>query len=1044
MNIQRILISFLLLAFSTTLVAEIPEDCADRQQTNGWPEYYCECKYNYQNFSLPLDIQVSESVWFKGNINELAQGISAYLHSDCEFSFEVYISCTAKEPRYQAVFAPNVANSIDGSTIKRKLEEEGFGQVDASFYICITPINGLGGRLIMRSEADGMPSSCDDPLYIFPGMSLYSTQPTDVYVIDPSNIEEATDIIILWDGSNGAPCEFQLTSNSCDGAIVDEVILDATNNCYTLTAEVLDEAWFNDEKFYLHFNHAPNTAGYVRCLVPEYSVVYTDTTICQGMGIQLADTLLTESTTYPVDTVFLHTNQYRVNYLRVKVVEPIVEPDTLAFKYTKQPYLYRNQHTISAPGNYDLTIRTSGQCDERYALHVYHDIDTLVNVVDTFLCYGASFEYNGKLYLQDVSLGTSAWKNQDTLILDTLNVYFATTPEIVYDTIMQHDYKYGKTFKQTGDFAFTYTNPTTYCVDSIYLHVLPGVDDGVKYDYYYIDTTLCQGVKYEDIYGNVYTESTVLYDTIPRVMNKHYEVEITTITFTEPDIQLDTISLKTTQLPYKYNKYCTVDTFGLYDYTVHVDGRCDERYQLMVLHDIDTTHQSLETTLCQGKTYLYNGVEYTTDITLVDTLQLDADTYQILTIQVVFTEPDIQPDTLILKTTDLPYTYREQYVVEDFGAYDVLIHTPGACDERYKLYVHHDIDTTYQTVDTTLCQGKIYTYGGVGYTADITLIDTLQLDADTYQILTIQVSFLVPDIQLDTISLKTTDLPYTYRNKYTVDNFGEHDVLIHNPGSCDERYQLLVLHDIDTTYQIVDTTLCQGKVYTYGGVEYTTDITLVDTVEQDADTYQVQTIQVTFTAPELQYDTLSLKTTDLPYTYREQYVVEDFGAYDVLIHTPGACDERYQLQVLHDIDTLVIEADTFLCYGKVYVQDMVEYQVDTVLQSASWLNADTLQIDVLSISFAALPDVRYDTLTLTQSELPYQYCDTSLAAFGDYELMLYNEEGCLEQVNLSVQERIITGVDNTSLIDRPRLILRNGVVYILRGSETFTLLGEKI
>jgi hypothetical protein len=30
----------------------------------------------------------------------------------------------------------------------------------------------------------------------------------------------------------------------------------------------------------------------------------------------------------------------------------------LVFKYTQQPYLYRNQHTISTPGNYDLTIHT--------------------------------------------------------------------------------------------------------------------------------------------------------------------------------------------------------------------------------------------------------------------------------------------------------------------------------------------------------------------------------------------------------------------------------------------------------------------------------------------------------------------------------------------------------------------------------------------------------------------------------------------------------------------------------------------------------------
>ena len=575
MNIYRLLISFVLLALATTLVAQIPEDCAERQQTNGWPEYYCDCKYNYQDFILPLDVQISESKWFKGNINELAQGISAYLHSDCEFSFEIYISCTAKDPRYQAVFDPNQANSIDGSTIKRKLEEEGFSNVDASFYICITPVNGLGGRLIMRSEADGMPSSCDDPLFIFPGMSLYSTQPTDVYVIDPSNIEEATDIIIHWSGDNGTPCELQITSNSCDGNIVDEVTLDATNNCYTLTAELLDEAWFNDEKFYLHFNHAPNTAGFVRCLVPEYKAAYTDTTICQGKGVLLADTLLTESTTYCVDTVFVHTNQYRVNYLRVTVVEPEIEPDTMAFKYTQQPYLYRNQHTISKPGNYDLTIHTPGQCDERYALRVYHDVDTLVNVVDTFLCYGASYKHEGKLYQKNTFFAKAEWKNQDTLVLDTLNVYFATTPEVLYDTVMQHAYKYGKTFKQTGDFAFIYTNPTTYCVDSIYLHVKPSADDGVKSDYYYIDTTLCQGDVYVDYYGNEYTTSTVIYDTVWRVPNKHCEIEITTITFIETDYLYETLALTQSELPYLYRD-TTISVFGEYELEYYTTGGCLE------------------------------------------------------------------------------------------------------------------------------------------------------------------------------------------------------------------------------------------------------------------------------------------------------------------------------------------------------------------------------------------------------------------------------------------------------------------------------------
>jgi hypothetical protein len=220
---------------------------------------------------------------------------------------------------------------------------------------------------------------------------------------------------------------------------------------------------------------------------------------------------------------------------------------------------------------------------------------------------------------------------------------------------------------------------------------------------------------------------------------------------------------------------------------------------------------------------------------------------------------------------------------------------------------------------------------------------------------------------------------------------------------------------------------------------------LVDTLQLDADTYKVLTIQVAFTAPDIQADTLSLKTTDLPYTYRGQYEVTDFGNHDVLISYPNTCDEHYQLLVLHDIDTLVYETDTLLCYGKVFVQDSIEYHVDTTLQTVSWLNADTLQIDVLNLYFATLPDEIYETLLLEPSELPYQYRDTIITIFGEYELLLYNEEGCQELVYLSVVEKkTTTDVDNTSIYDRPRLILRDGVVYILRGTETFTLLGERI
>ena len=231
----------------------------------------------------------------------------------------------------------------------------------------------------------------------------------------------------------------------------------------------------------------------------------------------------------------------------------------------------------------------------------------------------------------------------------------------------------------------------------------------------------------------------------------------------------------------------------------------------------------------------------------------------------------------------------------------------------------------------------------------------------------------------------------------------------------------------------------------YGNI-YTTSTVLYDTIWRIPNKHcEIEITTITFTEPDMQYDTLGLKTTDLPYTYRGQYEVTDFGNYDVLISYPNTCDEHYQLLVLHDIDTLVYATDTLLCYGKVFVQDSIEYLVDTTLQTASWLNADTLQVDILNVIFASQPIQLYDTLSLESAQLPYQYRDTLVEKVGEYELLLYNEGGCLELIYLSVLEKkVTTNLEDTELYDRPRLILYDGVVYILRGSEVYTLLGEKI
>ena len=255
-----------------------------------------------------------------------------------------------------------------------------------------------------------------------------------------------------------------------------------------------------------------------------------------------------------------------------------------------------------------------------------------------------------------------------------------------------------------------------------------------------------------------------------------------------------------------------------------------------------------------------------------------------------------------------------------------------------------------------------------------------------------------------------------------------------------------VYHAIDTLYETVSETLCQGKSFTYNGVTYTSSTTFADTLQRDADTYIITSVSLTFTAPEAIPDTLALKQTALPYTYRGQETITTFGDYDLTIRTTGECDERYLLHVYHDIDTLYTNVDTTLCEGRIFTYKEVEYTQPAILLDSNWLNMDTWQITTIDIAFTA-PEMEYDTVLVKTDDLLagyyYEPADTTVYAAGDYfyEILTYND--CTRHLTLTVNEEVMSAVDNLPHAERSRLIMRNGVVYILRGKDRFTLLGEK-
>lgn len=1267
---MRYLPILLACAWHTNVFAQVPQDCQTTQEANNWPEYYCDCRYDFQPFTLPADIQVKGAVWFKASLSQISEGISAYLYSDCDFSFDVYVQCTDFVPEYQAIFHKNQTNTVDSRFIQQKLEEMGYGSLDSKFYIRIAPINGDGGRVLWTTHGEGFASTCDNPLHLFPGMSMLTSAELTTYKIDPVDFPEGMDAMIVWE-SNNTPCQASVTRATCDGEVIAEMTLKSLQDTLILPANLLDDAWANEEWLYLHIAHDADLMGTIRCVEITWNEHVVDTIICQGKVFEYEGKVITEPTKFYYDTIERSQSEYDIYAYNILFKAPELQYDTLALRYDQLPYEYRGQ-TINAFGDYDLLLQAPDECDEHIALHVCHNLTTIHTVIDTTLCQGNIYKSeDGKEYMNDVTLVDSLWHSSDELRITQTNVRFSEM-SVMYDTLglkksklkyrLTNQFGVNATVDAFGDYSYERTNQYG-CKDSLYLHVYHQPDVFRNYE----EKILCEGSEYTHN-GVVYTSSITLIDSVATDYGDTLTITTTDVLFVIDELQYDTLSLRQPQLPYDYRGN-TIPDFGEYDLAFDY-GDCDQRLHLTVLHLIDTLYQTFDTTLCQGKIFTYNGKDYTTDIAFLDTAMLNPDTCIITLVSALFTAPEPQRDTLALKTIDLPYTYRGQYVIPEDGLnkdYDVLIHLDDVCDERYLLHVYHQVDTLKQVIDTLLCQGRIYEYskellvqsdtffidsvllhpdtfcitsvsvlfaepdeqietlylkttdlpytyrgqfvipeGGLNkdynvlirnagecderyllhvlhavdtlyqtidttlclgkifedegntYTEDIQLEKSEWLTPDTYQVTTIQVHFAAPELQRDTLALKTTDLPYTYRGlQDTITAFGNYDITIYQAGECDERYllhvyhkpdtlynrvdsavcgvsfeyegklydeekyfvkqlqynqdtllidtlhvyfttevtdvfhtitlkstqlpynyllpddgelkisdfgtyeaeylnwntwcderlHLQVIHDIDTLYQTVDTTLCQGKVFTSGGQDYTTATTIVDTLQRDADTYVITSVSLTFTAPEAIPDTLALKQVALPYLYRGQETITDFGDYDLTIRTSGECDERYLLHVYHDIDTLYMNVDTTLCEGRIFTYKEVEYTQPAILLDSSWLNMDTWQITTIDIAFTT-PDMEYDTIVVKTEELLagyyYEPADTMVYAAGDYfyEILTYND--CTRHLTLTVNEELTSAVDNLPCTEQPRLIMRNGVVYIIRGKDCFTILGMKI
>ncbi|MBR1923247.1 MAG: hypothetical protein IJ838_05820 [Paludibacteraceae bacterium] len=475
LNVHLRLLVLLLVAtcsLYSTAQERQPEDktCEAIRHTFNYPYYYCDCVMdNTVEFQFGMDTIISDTLWFSATVSDLRMGMSAYWFSSKGIRLEVFALCSSVSPALTLTVGGNTMRDIDVDFINKKLAEMGdMSEIAENIvrpHLRVYPLNGGTGRVLAYAYDEGPHSTCEDLMPVKNGMTYISNHDEDIYAWLPADMRKDQQMFVQWQQKKNQPCTMELLRGSCSNPtlILSQTMSDSTKLFFP-DIQLVNEAKAAGDTLYFRFTHKAEDVGRIRF---RYNIKWQeaslDTTLCEGMGLQLADTLLMETTDYGPDTVWYKLDTVTLYTYHVNITPATVEKQTLNLYQRDLPQYYRGSYYIDRFGHHDVVIRKPNTCTQRVSLEVNHRIDTVRTTNMQTECVGKTIELDGQTFDHDTSIVYAQWKDNDTWQIDTRSLVFtAPVEEIETDTIMQGDLPYyyeaaNRVLQAFGEYDFTVT-----------------------------------------------------------------------------------------------------------------------------------------------------------------------------------------------------------------------------------------------------------------------------------------------------------------------------------------------------------------------------------------------------------------------------------------------------------------------------------------------------------------------------------------------------------------------------------------------------------
>ena len=380
--------------------------------------------------------------------------------------------------------------------------------------------------------------------------------------------------------------------------------------------------------------------------------------------------------------------------------------------------------------------------------------------MDTAVCAGTVFEFNGKQYLSSVNFidTVEAENGCDTVYTVNLTVKDTSKEEIsvnVYETDLP--YTFGDlVLNETCD-TFIVLESSLGCDSTIYLH-LNVIEEG--FELVQTDTAVCFGSVFE-FNGKQYLTTQSITDTV--YTSEHTgTIYMIDLTVKEKNETYDTAEVYSKELPYTFGSlvlYASCDTVEVFE----AADKCDSvvYLHLNVIKE-SVIEVNIDTVLCAEDVFLYKDKEYYDAQTITDTVitAKGCDTVTVINLQ--FREKLFSYDTVTVKHNQVPYSYKELLLD---SSCDTVYNATSVfgCDSN--VYIHFTVETKPvidSAFDTIICFESVFEFNNKEYNSSQTIIDTVTESDDTDTIYTINLTVREQIVQYDTVNMLADDLPYIF------------------------------------------------------------------------------------------------------------------------------------------------------------------------------------------------------------------------------------------------------------------------------------------